>query len=190
MENDKDLINYIKGKLKERYIARVKKLILEKNYIEAKKLLSMFIEVNPENEEAKKLNSELLEKLEHKEPNEINFLRDLTYDFTKTYCPDEKIIFDTAWNILKESKEMVLPSPSAFVSALAMVGKEEEELADLITPVIIVAILGGFKHHGKALEEIDKKAFAKTVAKIAKENGASDDLVEKLKRHIVSFFQK
>jgi len=128
-------------------------------------------------------------ELEIPEQNAFEILKSLAYSFIKKYYPDEDIIFDVAWDILKDFKGIKLRPSRSFTNALAMVGKDEQNLSDLITPVVIVAILGSFRYHGETLENVDINGFTETAEKIAKKNRASAELVGSIREHIFNFFK-
>lgn len=184
------LISKIRLKWTNSYIERTEKFIEECKYLEAKKFLTIFLKKNPGHEKARRLALQLNKELGQEDSNDINILKKLAQGFLKEYCPNENIIFEVVWDILKDATNFILRPSSGLENVLTLAGKEEMELKDLSTPIVAAALLGSFKHHGNSLQKVDIHSFTETAVRIAKENGASDNLVETLRLHITSTLKK
>jgi len=179
----------VKEKLCSSYVLKATENIENGNYTAIQDSINSLLEVDPNNEKSFELKSKLSELLSKKCSINLETIKNLAYDFVQKHCPDEDIIFDLVWDILKDSKEFILKPTRSFSNALAFVGKGEEDLKNLITPIIIISILGAYRQHGVSFEGIDKKSFSEKAVKIAKKNGASDELVSSISSHILIFFK-
>lgn len=191
MEINGDYIDRSRKKLLDRYLLKIRETIANEKYEDAEELLSLFIEMFPDNEEGLKIyadfskklteigKQDVLNRLEVKEPiEEYNGkktlrIKNITFNFIKKYYPDEIDMFDLVWRLFKDISLQDLKKET-FSEALGIVGSNQT--SDKITPKVIITLN---ELSGK-IYKLDQEEIKMEVKTIGHKLGCSPEVIERI----------